>query len=154
MTITLSISLATTHDAVAIADLSRGSIEQGMPWRYKPAKAARMINDRDFNVIVARDPRSTLAGFGAMRYDDETAHLYLLAVDAAFRGQGVGREMLAWLEKSALTAGIGTVLLECRETNQSALAFYRSVGYRELSRIKGYYLGREDALRLGKDLFA
>jgi ribosomal-protein-alanine N-acetyltransferase len=154
MTITLSISLATTLDATAIAHLSRGSIEQGMPWRYKPSKAARMINDQDFNVIVARDARSTMAGFGAMRYGDDEAHLYLLAVDPAFRGQGVGREMLRWLEKSALTAGIGMVSLECRETNLSALAFYRSEGYRELERLKGYYLGKEDALRMGKDLFA
>ena len=95
-----------------------------------------------------------MAGFGSMRYDDDTAHLYLLAVDPRYRRKGVGEALLNWLEVSALTAGIGIITLECRATNQQALSFYRQAGYRELARLSGYYLGREDAIRLGRDLFA
>jgi len=151
--ITLSISLATADDARAIAHLSRTSVEQGLPWRYTPGRAAKMIRDPDFNVIVARDAQ-VMAGFGSMRYGDDRAHLYLIAVDSQFRRQGVGGAMLDWLESSARTAGAGIITLECRSSNSVALAFYERAGYRRLERLSGYYLGREDAIRLGRDLFA
>jgi ribosomal-protein-alanine N-acetyltransferase len=153
MAIPLSITPAAPGDAPAIAHLSRVTIEHDMPWRYTPARAGKMIRDRDFNVIVARDG-PTLAGFGSMRYDDDTAHLYLLAVDPRYRRKRVGDALLSWLETSALTAGIGIITLECRATNQQALSFYQRAGYRELARLTGYYLGREDAIRLGRDLHA
>jgi ribosomal-protein-alanine N-acetyltransferase len=89
-----------------------------------------------------------------MRYDDHTAHLYLLAVDPRYRRRRVGEALLSWLEACALTAGIGIITLECRATNQQALSFYQKAGYRELARLAGYYLGREDAVRLGRDLHA
>jgi ribosomal-protein-alanine N-acetyltransferase len=153
MAIALSIAPASLGDAAAIGHLSRVTIEHDMPWRYTPARAAKMIRDRDFNVIVARDGQ-TIAGFGSMRYDDHTAHLYLLAVDPRYRRRRVGEALLSWLEACALTAGIGIITLECRATNQQALSFYQKAGYRELARLAGYYLGREDAVRLGRDLHA
>jgi ribosomal protein S18 acetylase RimI-like enzyme len=59
---------------------------------------------------------------------------------------------VAWLEASALTAGIGIVYVEAREGNQAARDFYSSLGYRELFRMPGYYRGREAAIRMGHDL--
>jgi ribosomal-protein-alanine N-acetyltransferase len=153
MTITLSITLATRDDAVAIAHLSRVNIEYGLPWRYRPRRIEQMIGDPESNVIVARDAHA-VAGFGAMRYADDRAHLYLLAVDPMFRRRGVARALLSWLEDSARTAGTGIITLECRSANAQALAFYESAGYRVIGRMPCYYHGQEDGVRLGRDLWA
>jgi ribosomal-protein-alanine N-acetyltransferase len=93
-----------------------------------------------------------IAGFAIMRYGDDDAHLDLLAVAPPFRRAGVGRQLLEWLEKCAVVAGIFTVALEVRAGNQGAQLFYRRMGYRALVHLPGYYQGIEAALRMGRDL--
>jgi len=143
MIIPSSIVLATAADVKTIAAMS---------WRYTPARVAKLLNEAEVNLIVARDA-TELIGFGAMRYADEEAHLHLLAVAPARRRSGVGAALLRWLEESALTAGIGIVSLEARVDNQAARAFYVARGYSEVAFLRGYYLGRADGVRLSKDLF-
>jgi ribosomal protein S18 acetylase RimI-like enzyme len=53
-----------------------------------------------------------------------------------------------WLIESARVAGIASVHVELRMANASAFAFYRSVGFSETIRIRGYYRGRETARRM------
>ena len=93
-----------------------------------------------------------IAGFGIMRYADDIAHLNLLAVDPAHQRRGVARALLEWLEATAFTAGTFVIGLEVRATNQGAIAFYNTMGYRELERIAGYYQGIESAIRMQRDL--
>jgi ribosomal-protein-alanine N-acetyltransferase len=93
------------------------------------------------------------AGFGIMKYRDDDAHLLLLAVSHAHRRKGIGTALVTWLERTAVTAGIGCIYLETRLLNTEARHFYRRLGYREIRRIRGYYQGREDAVLIGKDLW-
>ncbi len=65
------------------------------------------------------------------------AHLNLLAVQPGYQRQGIGRQLLEWLEASARTAGIFTVHLELRANNDGARAFYEKLGYREVGRKRG-----------------
>ena len=60
--------------------------------------------------------------------------------------------MMTWLEEAALTAGITTVSLELRSNNYAARAFYRLLGYKELSYIPGYYRGVETAVKMSRDI--
>ena len=59
---------------------------------------------------------------------------------------------MAWVEETALTAGIMTVNLELRVNNFAARAFYRALGYKELSYIPGYYRGLETAVKMSRDI--
>jgi ribosomal protein S18 acetylase RimI-like enzyme len=83
-------------------------------------------------------------------FKERRAHLVLLAVVSAWRRQGIGSELLAWLEKMAVLGGIQGVLAEVRAENVGARRFYASLGFAELRRLPGYYSGREDALALRK----
>jgi [ribosomal protein S18]-alanine N-acetyltransferase len=148
------IRLATPDDAVAIAALSRTAIEHDLPWRWTPPRVRRSIADAATNVIVARFDDGTFAGFGIMKYGDDTAHLLLFAVRANERRRGVGTALLAWLERVALAAGVTRLQLEARERNVGALAFYRRHGWRVTASIAGMYLGLEDGVRLVKSLCA
>ncbi len=56
------------------------------------------------------------------------AYLRLIAVDHARRGQGVGRALMADLERRHLASSGGVSLL-VTSTNAPAIAFYRALGY-------------------------
>ena len=147
----LSLQLARLADATTIANLSRDLIEYGLRWRWTPMRVAVSIRAPNVNVLVARMHENT-AGFAIMRYGDDDAHLDLLAVAPPYRRAGVGRQLLEWLEKCAVVAGIFKVSLEVRAQNTGAQCFYERMGYRTLLRLPGYYQDIEDALRMERDL--
>jgi len=147
----MKISVARQADAAPIARMSRMLIEHDLPWSWTEERVLRSIRHPDTAVIVARDGRR-LAGFAIMGFGDSHAHLFLLAVLPAFRHRGLGRELVSWLEACARTAGIFDIRLELRISNAPARAFYQSMGYAENGVAPGYYAGREDALRMHRDL--
>jgi ribosomal-protein-alanine N-acetyltransferase len=146
------IRLARPAEAPAIAAMSRDLIERGLIWRWDSARVVHAIRDRASNAAVAC-VGERLCGFGIMQYRENEAHLLLLAVHPEFQGNGIGSELVRWLEDCALTAGIGVVYLEARSRNAAARAFYRRLGYKEFALASGYYQNTEDAVRLAKDLW-
>ena len=147
----LLLRLARPAEATTIANLSRDLIENGLRWRWTPMRVAANIRAPDVNVLVACIHQN-IAGFAIMRYGDDDAHLDLLAVAPPYRRLGVGRQLLEWLEKCAVVAGIFSVALEVRAGNEGAQLFYKRMGYRTLVDLPGYYQGVEAALRMGRDL--
>lgn len=151
----LPIRLARPADAPAIARLSRDCIEQGLGWSWTEARVRRGIGDRRNNAIVSPGRHDgDVAGFGIMRYDDDDAHLLLLAVRPDERHRGRGRALVEWLELVARLSGVASVQLETRASNRSARAFYERLGYRELRVVDGYYQGREASVCMVRELRA
>ena len=147
-----TLRLANFADAQSIALMSRELIETGLSgWAWDPKRVARAIKARDTGVLVAA-VRDNLIGFAIMNFGDEQAHLSLLAVTPSHQRCGIGRQMMAWLEESALVAGITTFNLELRATNFAARDFYRALGFSEAAYIPGYYSGVETALRMSRDI--
>jgi ribosomal-protein-alanine N-acetyltransferase len=147
----LSLRLARRADAPAIANMSRVLIEYGLQWRWTAKRVEASIRADNVNVLVARS-HDRIVGFAIMRYGDDDAHLDLLAVTPAHRRLGIGRQLLEWLEKCAVVAGIFRIALEVRATNHEAQLFYQRMGYRPVTQLPGYYQGTEAALRMGRDL--
>lgn len=146
------ICLATPRDARRIAMMSRDHVEQGLGWRWTPPRILRMIRESATNVVVARDGDEP-SGFAIMQYKEDEAHLLLLAVENARRRQGIGTALMAWLEDTALTAGIGLIYLETRALNREARAFYHKLRYIEIGAVPKLYSDREDGVRIAKDLW-
>lgn len=146
------IRLGLPTDVHRIAGMSRDYIETGLGWRWTPSRILAALRAPDVNLAVACKDEQ-LAGFGLMQYQDDEAHLILLAVDSGCRRNGVATALVSWLERCALTAGIGTIYLEARAGNSAARAFYRRLGYHEIARVPGYYQGREDGVRIARDLW-
>jgi ribosomal-protein-alanine N-acetyltransferase len=146
------IRLATAPDAQRIAELSRDLIETGLGWAWTPERVAATMRRADTNVAVAQLGQ-TVIGFGIMKYKDEEAYLHLLAVHPAHQRMGVGSALMAWMEKTARTAGIGLIYLEARLANHAGRAFYQKLGYREIKIVPRMYRGVEDGVRIGKDLW-
>ena len=106
---------------------------------------SRGANDRDGQAGIPQ-------GFAVMQFGDERAHLVLLCVHAQQQRRGLGRALHDWLLKSAQVAGMASIALELRADNSTAMAFYRSLGYREVDTVAGYYDGRIAARRMLRHL--
>lgn len=63
------------------------------------------------------------------RLDGHTGQIRYMAVAPAWRGQGLGRRLLAALEARALALGLRRIVLDARE---AAAGFYLRHGYRPL----------------------
>jgi ribosomal-protein-alanine N-acetyltransferase len=147
----VTLRLATLTDAAEIAEMSRELIEIGLGWAWTPARVARNIGSPATVALAVCDGKRLVA-FAIMYFGDDHAHLNLLAVRPAYQRAGIGRHLVAWLEESALVAGIGTVHLELRASNRAARRFYERLGFVEVTRVPEYYGGVETAVRMARDV--
>jgi ribosomal-protein-alanine N-acetyltransferase len=145
------LGLARADELATMASMSRQLIEHGLPSSWDERRIGYCLKNRECVVLAARD-RRRVVGFAVMEFYDEHAHLSLLAVLPGYQRQGVGKQLVEWLEASARTAGIFAVRLELRAGNDDARRFYERLGYLEAGRRPAYYAGREDALRMTHDL--
>ena len=153
MNIDESLILRAAHvsEARAIASMSRLLVEHGLNWRWTPARVKKSIKDKETMVLVASID-GLMSGFAIMKFRDEESHLFLLAVATRMQRTGIGRALLAWLEKSCRTAGMRQIRVEVRANNYSARKFYERSGYRFIGQVAGYYDKRESAVVMVKTL--
>lgn len=79
--------------------------------------------DKGSVVLIAKE-NDRLVGFCVTDVVDGEGYVGLIAVDAAWRRQGIAGRMM----RQVLTQ-IPTVLLDVRSANQTAIAFYQSLGF-------------------------
>jgi len=105
--------------------------------------------------LVAPDPLGRgLLGYVMLLFSRGTslARLYSIAVSAAARGMGLGRELVRAAEEVAGRNGCADLRLEVRRDNPASLALFRGMGFREFGTIEDYYEDHMGALRLQKSL--
>lgn len=78
-------------------------------------------------------------GFALGRTVADEADLLTLAVAPEERRKGRARQLLAKFEAQAIQQGAGTAFLDVAADNGAARALYRSAGWRETGRRRGYY---------------
>ena len=141
--------LATAEDAEGIAVLSRDLIEQGLPWRWRPARILKAMRQPNVNVAVV-GPKGAPVAFGIMEYQEEDAHLLLFAVAEEHQRKGLGSGLLVWLEEVARAAGARKIEVEARRQNEAARCFYNEHGYHEWAVERGMYRPTVDGVHLEK----
>ena len=153
MSIDHNVVLRAAHrsEASAIAAMSRLQIEHGLNWRWTSTRVRQKIDDPETMVLVASED-GQIEGFAIMKFGDNDAHLFLLAVDPKARRRGIGRALVHWLETSCETAGLASIRLEVRAANLRAIAFYKQLGYAQSGEIKDYYDGEEAAVVMARSL--
>ena len=102
------------------------------PARSLPASDEELLPPAG-TFLVAR-LRGEPAGCGAVRFHDrEPAEIKRMWVSPAVRGLGLGRRILAELERLALAHGAREARLETNGALTEAIGMYRSAGYREVA---------------------
>jgi len=106
---------------------------------------------------VVTSPSGEMLAYALMSMAVGEAHVLNLCVEPAYHQQGIGKFLLAHLQRLARGAGMDLMLLEVRKSNAAAIALYQGAGFHKLGVRKGYYPaaeGSEDALLLGLSLRA
>lgn len=99
-----------------------------VPWNNPHADIARKCDDTPELFFVgsmgSRIVASCMAGF-----DGHRGWIYYLAVDESLRRQGIGRKLVRHAETELLDRGCPKINLMVRNTNQSVIDCYQSLGY-------------------------
>ncbi len=119
---------------------SRGLVEQGI------AAALPTVS----YLVAELDGR--VVGHAVASAAGDDAELQRIAVDPAYRRRGLASELLTAVEEQAATDGAVRLLLEVREDNATAAAFYQAQGFEEVGRRRGYYRDGAAAVVLGKEV--
>lgn len=83
-------------------------------------------------LLLVATLHGTPVGCGALKLAGEHAYLKRMWVDDTHRGLGIGRRLLAELERQAGAQGATTVRLETNKALAEAITMYRAAGYREV----------------------
>jgi ribosomal protein S18 acetylase RimI-like enzyme len=114
-----------------------------------------LSHPRSFSV-VAEDTANSIRGFAiAESYLEEgrrIGHVITIDVAPAARRNGLGRMLMDALLDRMWAIETAKVRLEVAIDNVDAQAFYRQLGFVKTGRIRGFYMGKLDALAMEKRL--
>jgi ribosomal-protein-alanine N-acetyltransferase len=98
---------------------------------------------------VAASPAGEVLGYLFAHHAADEGEILNLAVHPAHFRRGLGTALVRAVFHQLQAAGAERVFLEVRESNHSAQAFYRELGFTAVSRRRGYYTRpQEDAIVL------
>jgi ribosomal-protein-alanine N-acetyltransferase len=132
------IERARPADAPAVAALEAAALGADA-WSATLVEQGIIGDVPTVHYLVAREDDGVV-GYAAASVAGEVVELQRIAVDAAHRREGVGTRLLADVARLARADGAERVLLEVREDNAGAIAFYAGLGFTELARRPRYYL--------------
>ncbi|MFB2599500.1 GNAT family acetyltransferase [Herbiconiux sp. P17] len=102
------------------------------PWNDPRKDIARKLTTQPELFLVAERDGGTgthLLGTAMAGYDGHRGWVNYLAVDPAAQGAGLGRTLMAEVERRLEALGCPKVNLQIRESNEPVMEFYRSLGY-------------------------
>lgn len=111
-------------------------------WNPKSLEEVFELNVKYF--FIAEKDGAVLGFIAGRRLLDE-AEVLNLAVLPAARKKGLGRALLQVLVEAFSGEGTLQVFLEVRESNRSAISFYRHAGFAQIGKRPGYYRNPEEA---------
>lgn len=118
------------------------------PWSINSIQG-ELTNPLSLWVVATEGEK--LAGYVGSQTVLGEADMMNLAVDPAFRRQGIGRELVNTLINCLKEKGAYCLTLEVRASNVQAISLYDQLGFLEIGRRPNYYSDpKEDALILRK----
>jgi len=112
------------------------------PFRFSRAYMRQLIESVNSKTWIAEED-TELIGFSIVEWpagqSESTAYVQTLEVRPAFRGRGVGADLLIRAEASARATGAHIISLHVDVENVAAIRLYESRGYARQGREEHYY---------------
>ncbi len=133
--------------------------QYGEAWTRRQVADSLTLRNVFFTLIDADgttdgDPEK-VSGFALTRQVLDEEEILLIAVRPAYRGNGVGKQLLAQVIDRARARNAARVFLEMRDGNP-AEHLYRRFGFEKIGHRRGYYRGAVggplDAITFAKDI--
>lgn len=129
-------------DLARIAEIEHASFST--PWKEETFRGLLRRSDTD---MVGAESEGRLVGYAITWTVTDQAELGNVAVAPEARGAGIGRALVEAVVDRIRRRGAKECFLEVRESNATAQALYRSMGFEEVGRRRAYYAAPvEDAL--------
>ena len=120
-----------------------------MPWTAE--QILSQLKDGTHEFLAALDDAGRVLGYVGMMTVLDEGYIANVAVDPAFRRQGIGDLLIGRLTEIASQRGLSFVTLEVRAGNRPAIALYEKHGFSPVGLRRNYYaFPREDALLMTK----
>ena len=87
---------------------------------------------RDGRLFLAKDGENIIASLGIARVDKESFELIKMYVDPAYRGRGIGKNLLELCIAEAKKAGAKKLILFSNSQLTNALTLYKKYGFRHV----------------------
>ncbi|MCH5585396.1 ribosomal protein S18-alanine N-acetyltransferase [Shimazuella sp. AN120528] len=118
------------------------------PWSEISFEDEITANDLAYYIVSLVD--GNVVGYAGMWVVLDEAQLTNVALHPDYRGQGTGKEIVAYMIELAKQLGASKVTLEVRKSNQRAQHLYRNLGFTVIGTRKNYYPDNgEDAILMG-----
>lgn len=136
------------EDAAAVAEMDYQSFPD--PWSQNSILET-ISNPQTICLLAERAGKAVGYLFAYTAMDE--AEIVRIAVVKEQRKQGTGKSLLNALEEICRKKQIGKLLLDVRESNQAARAFYKKMAFQEDGIRKGFYeVPTEDGILMSKQL--
>lgn len=119
----------------------------GLEWRDEPLLEWLMSKDVETEVAMVD---GDLAGYVSLEVVDRYLFVTSIQLWRDLQHQGLGTEMMRHIEAKAVEASYEGVELVVQMTNETAMHFYRHLGYRKVCRRGNNFLMRKSLMQSGK----
>ncbi|MFN3929195.1 MAG: ribosomal protein S18-alanine N-acetyltransferase [Thermoflexus sp.] len=144
------------EDITEVMEIERRAFSMPWPMRAYEQELLRnpnahylVLRPREVRTAVPALPpqRLPILGYGGFWLVPDEAHVSTIAIDAPWRGRGLGELMFLALVEEAIALGANLITLEVRASNCVAQNLYRKFGLEITGRRPRYYRdNNEDAL--------
>jgi ribosomal-protein-alanine N-acetyltransferase len=125
---------ARSRDAPRLAQIHAASFHRG----WGEGEFEQMLAERNTLIQRLRIGRK-LAGFAISRFAADEAEILSIAIDAAYRGRGLSRDLLLTHLGHLAGRGVRSIFLEVEENNAPARRLYEGTGFTIVGRRERYY---------------
>ena len=131
---TPQVQAASTRDARRLAELHGASFHRG----WGEGEFESMIAERNTLVQCMKIGRKMI-GFAVSRIGADEAEILSVAIEAAYRGRGLSRNLLLTHLGHLAGRGVRRIFLEVEENNAPARRLYERAGFATVGRRERYY---------------
>ena len=121
------------EDLPIIAEIERLSFSE--PW--SESAISILLSPENVGVVALDGDR--VAAYGGMTTVLDEGSVANVATHPDYRRRGLGRAIVAALQREALARGVTSVFLEVRVSNESARRLYEEMGFSVIGVRKGFY---------------
>ena len=107
------------------------------PWTRE--QLLTQLPDDQHMFLVAENENGSVIGYIGMMYVLDEGYISNIAVDPAYRKQGVGDALIHMILSRSAKQNLAFVTLEVRAGNEPAKALYEKHGFAQVGRRKNYY---------------